>query len=131
MKRKDIHHRKDIEWLVDHFYEKIKSDARLGPIFEDTAKVDWAKHLPRMYDFWENIIFQTGQYTGNPMTVHHRIHAMHPFSHADFQRWLELFRETLDDHFEGPKTELAMQRALSIATVIEIKLTQGTDKHPG
>jgi hemoglobin len=59
------------------------------------------------------------------MTVHHRIHALHPFSHADFQRWLELFRETLDDHFEGPKTELVMQRALSIATVIEIKLLQG------
>lgn len=122
MKRKDIHHRKDIECLVNAFYEKVQADPQLGVIFNEVARVDWAKHLPRMYDFWENIILQTGQYTGNPMTAHHRIHALHPFTKANFERWLELFGETLDDQFEGPKTELARQRALSIATVMEIKL---------
>lgn len=131
MKRKDIHQRKDIEFLVDRFYEKVRSDDRLGHIFEDVARVNWEMHLPRMYDFWENIIFHTGQYTGNPMTAHLRIHTLHPFSHADFMRWLELFRETLNDHFEGPRTELAMQRALSIATVMEIKLLHHPEGHFG
>lgn len=122
MKRKDIHNRNDIEKLVNHFYDKVKTDPQIGYIFNDVAHVDWDKHLPRMYDFWENIILQTGQYTGNPMTVHFRIHAMHPFTREDFQRWLEIFGATLDEHFEGPNAELARQRALSIATIMEIKL---------
>jgi hemoglobin len=75
-----------------------------------------------MYDFWENIILQTGQYTGNPMTAHYRVHTLHPFTKEAFQRWLELFNQTLEHYFDGPNTELARQRALSIATVMEIKL---------
>jgi hemoglobin len=122
MKRKDIHNRKDIEKLVNCFYDKVKTDPQIGYIFNEVAHVDWDKHLPRMYDFWENIIFQTGQYTGNPMTAHFRIHALHAFTRADFRRWLDIFREIMDEHFEGPNAELARQRALSIATVMEIKL---------
>ena len=131
MKRKDIHNRKDIEKMVDSFYMKVKADPVLGPIFNEVARVDWEKHLPRMYDFWENIILQTGQYTGNPMSAHFRVHALQPFTRENFNRWLGLFRENLEDHFEGPNTELARQRAQSIATVMEIKLLHsqtGTDK---
>lgn len=128
MKRKDITQRKDIERLVNEFYEKVKLDQTIGPIFSDVAHVNWEKHLPVMYDFWENIIFQTGNYTGNPMSAHFKIHEKHPFTKAHFTRWLAIFQETLNDCFEGPNTELARQRALSIATVIEIKLIQHKQK---
>ena len=128
MKRKDITHRKDIELLVNSFYDKVKMDTEIGPIFSDIAKVNWDKHLHIMYDFWENIIFQTGNYTGNPMTAHFRIHEKNPFTKADFTRWLALFQETLNDQFEGQNTELARQRALSIATVMEIKLIRTQEK---
>ncbi len=132
MKRKDITQRKDIEQLVNEFYEKVKLDETIGPIFTDVAHVNWEKHLPVMYDFWENIIFQTGNYTGNPMSAHFKIHEKHPFTKAHFTRWLAIFQETLNDCFEGPNTELARQRALSIATVIEIKLIQHNQKdQPG
>lgn len=122
MKRKDINHRKDIVLLVNAFYEKVKLDQEIGPIFSDVAHVNWEKHLPVMYDFWENIIFQTGNYAGNPMTAHFKLHEKHPFTKAHFVRWLALFQDTLNDNFEGQNTELARQRALSIATVMEIKL---------
>jgi hemoglobin len=128
MKRKDITQRKDIELLVNSFYDKVKLDTEIGPIFTDIAKINWDKHLPIMYDFWENIIFQTGNYTGNPMTAHFRIHEKNPFTKAHFTRWLALFQETLNDQFEGQNTELARQRALSIATVMEIKLIHTQEK---
>jgi len=128
MKRKDITQRKDIELLVNSFYDKVKLDTEIGPIFTDIAKVNWDKHLHIMYDFWENIIFQTGNYTGNPMTAHFRIHEKNPFTKAHFTRWLALFQETLNDQFEGQNTELARQRALSIATVMEIKLIHTQEK---
>ena len=130
MKRKDINQRKDIERLVDAFYEKVKLDQEIGPIFSDVAHVNWEKHLPVMYDFWENIIFQTGNYAGNPMTAHFKLHEKHPFTKAHFTRWLALFQETLNDNFEGQNTELARQRALSIATVMEIKLIHTPQNEP-
>ncbi len=128
MKRKDITQRKDIELLVNEFYERVKQDQTIGPIFSDVANVNWDKHIPVMYDFWENIIFQTGNYTGNPMSAHFKIHEKHPFTKAHFTSWLAIFQETLNDCFQGPNTELARQRALSIATVMEIKLIQHKQK---
>lgn len=121
-RKKDIRKREDIMKLVDSFYEKVRADESLGPIFDQIAHTNWEKHLPVMYDFWENVIFHTGQYTGNPMISHQRVHALQPFTKAHFTRWLELFRATLHECFEGPHTELADQRATSIATVMQLKL---------
>jgi hemoglobin len=53
----DIRNRKDIELLVNAFYDKIKTDGVIGFLFTEVAKVNWETHLPRMYDFWENILF--------------------------------------------------------------------------
>ncbi len=63
----DIENRKDIEQLINRFYDKVKQDNMIGFIFNDVAKVNWQKHLPVMYDFWENIIFLSNKYAGNPM----------------------------------------------------------------
>ena len=74
--KKDITSRKDIELLVDEFYNKIKKDEQIGFIFTDIAKVNWEKHLPIMYDFFENMLFYTGSYTGNPMELHKHVNRL-------------------------------------------------------
>lgn len=122
--KKDITKRRDIELLVDSFYERVKADPIIGHIFNDVAKVNWEKHLPVMYSFWENIIFQTGDYAGNPMSAHFKLHKIHPLEKPHFDRWKALFLETTDSLFSGDNAELAKQRALSIATVMEIKIFQ-------
>lgn len=122
MKRKDITRRKDIERLVDDFYAKVRADETLAPVFTDVARVDWQRHLPLMYDFWENLLFHTGGYSGNPMQAHLRIHERQPLTDDHFNRWLLLFRQTLDERFAGDNTELAWQRAQSIATVMRIRM---------
>ena len=53
--RPDLADRTDIIRVVDSFYERIRKDEKLGPIFNEIAQVDWAAHLPRMYDFWDSI----------------------------------------------------------------------------
>ena len=55
----DIRNRKDIEKLVNTFYDKVKTDDVIGYLFNDVAKVNWENHLPKMYNFWENILFFT------------------------------------------------------------------------
>jgi hemoglobin len=122
-----LSNRSDIQKLVDTFYTKVRADDSIGYLFNDVAKVNWQQHLPRMYDFWENILFQTGGFKGNPMTAHIQLHQKSPLSKAHFDRWLKLFLQTVDELFEGDKAELAKQRALSIATMMQIKVAPPGD----
>jgi len=125
MMKRDLENREDIRLLIDSFYTRVRHDELIGPIFNDVAKVDWEHHLPVMYDFWEGVLFQSANYTGNPMRIHKQLNEKFPLEQEHFERWLQIFRETLDEHFEGPVAERARQRALSIATMIRIKTSQG------
>lgn len=125
--KNDITNRSDIQLLVDSFYDKVKKDEVIGYLFNDVAQVNWEQHLPRMYDFWQNIIFQTGGFKGNPMTVHAGLHEKSPLSKEHFAHWLKLFLATVDELFEGEKAELAKQRARSIATMMQIKVVPSND----
>lgn len=122
---KDITDLSDIKLLVNSFYAKVQSDELIGYLFNDVAKVNWEAHLPVMYSFWEQVIFNTGGFKGNPIQAHQRLHQLSPLRKEHFQRWLELFFHTLEELFAGPNTELTRQRAQSIATVLEIKLLHG------
>lgn len=115
----DIRHKQDIETLVQYFYEQVRADAQLAPFFDH---VNWDAHLPVMYDFWENTLFYTGSYGGNPMKIHDRLHQMKELSAADFDQWLHLFTASVDLLFQGERATLAKQRATSIATVMRIKI---------
>jgi len=118
----DIENREDVKLLINAFYDKVKQNDKIGYIFNDIAKVNWKKHLPVMYDFWESILFFTASYTGNPMTVHGVLHQSANFTAEHFNVWLKLFTSTVNELFEGEKAELAKQRAISIATVMQTKL---------
>ena len=59
MPMKDLSSRADVERLVDAFYVRVRDDRQLGPIFNDVARVDWAVHLPKMYAFWDAVLFGT------------------------------------------------------------------------
>ncbi|HMO33378.1 MAG TPA: group III truncated hemoglobin [Lacibacter sp.] len=120
--RRDLSSKEDIISLVDLFYERVLQDSELRPFFTDVVQVNWEKHLPLMYRFWENILFHTGSYTGNPMQVHKQVHQKCPIREHHYKKWISLFHQTVDDLFEGELAETAKQRAQSIATVMLIKL---------
>ena len=120
--KKDIASGKDIELLVKEFYNKVRADETIGFIFTDIAHVNWEKHLPVMYDFFENMLFYTGSYTGNPMEIHKHLNGVFPLTEAHFRQWNYLFCTTVDELFEGATANLAKQRVKSIATVMQIKI---------
>ncbi len=117
----DIRNRKDIEKLVNAFYDKVKDDATIGYLFTDVANVNWDEHLPKMYAFWENILFFTGNYEGNPMARHKELHRKSTMSKVHFQQWNALFIETVNDLFEGKKAEEIKNRALNISDMMMYK----------
>jgi hemoglobin len=118
----DIENRNDIELLINTFYEKVKKDESLAYYFTDVVKVNWEKHLPVMYDFWENVLFYSGTYIGNPMMLHAKIHQRSPFTKEHFQHWLQLFNQSVDELYEGEHAEQIKLRANNISTVMQIKI---------
>lgn len=118
---KDITNREDIELMVNTFYDVVRKDKRLSFLFDETAKVDWPHHLPKMYDFWESVLFDKALFSGNPMGAHIKLHNTETLKSEDFDIWIRLFNANIDKHFSGPITEKAKQRAESIATITKIK----------
>jgi len=111
----DIVSRKEVELLVNKFYDKVKIDPLLAPVF---AHVDWPHHLPIMYDFWSSVLLGDQSYRGNPMAKHLPL----KIDQSHFRRWLELFLETVNNNFEGAVAEEAKSRASTIATMFQYKM---------
>lgn len=119
---RDIRSREDIELVIQKFYELLLVDELVGFLFTEVAHLNMEEHLPKLVDFWEDQLFATNNYVGNPMRVHMDLHLKEPLSKSHFDRWLQHFNQTIDSHFTGMKAHLMKERALSVATVMQIKL---------
>ncbi len=114
----DIRDDSDLKTMVYSFYDKVQKDERLGYIFNDYAFIDWDTHLPKMVDFWSNIVFRTGRYSGRPFMKHISL----PIQRNDFNIWYGLFVETVDEHFVGEKADFVKKMAWKIANTFTINL---------
>lgn len=108
---KPLENRADIELLVNNFYAKVRQDSFIGPVFNDVAKVNWDEHLPKITNFWCDLMLGEETYHGRPFPPH--IPLKLEVSH--FERWLTLFLETVDENFVGLKAEEIKNRAFGIA----------------
>ena len=105
--RHDIETRDDCEDLVRTFYTRALSDAVIGFIFTDVARLDLEAHVPRITSFWETILLGAQSYSGGAFRPHAIIHAKVPLRRGHFERWLWLWQTTVDELFAGPRAELA------------------------
>lgn len=124
----DITTRTDIEKFIISFYEKVKQDKTIGFIFTDIVQMNWEKHIPLIVDFWETILLDNPVYKNNAMEVHYDLNKQIPLQSDHFKSWLHLFNTSLDELYEGKKTELAKTRAKSIADVMLFKMNNADNK---
>lgn len=122
--KKDIEDRKDIELLLKLFYEKVFNDQLISHFFTQVVPLNLKEHLPVIADFWESVLLDGKGYRKNVMEIHLNISQKSKIEKEHFDRWVKLFTETLDQLFEGSKAALAKQRASSIATMMNIKITE-------
>jgi hemoglobin len=104
-----------IERLVHAFYDKVRADAVLGPVFDARIR-DWVPHLQQMCAFWSSVALMTGRYHGTPMVKH----APLPVDAAHFDRWLALFEQTAHEVCPGEAEAHFVERARRIATSLEL-----------
>lgn len=111
----------EITVLVHNFYDRIRQDDTLGPIFNAHIH-NWDEHLARMVSFWSSMLLGAGTYDGTPMPKHI---ALPGLSAELFQHWLSLFGETAD---ALPNPALA-QRAQELAQRVARSLWFGYQLH--
>jgi len=113
----------EVAEMVRRFYFDVAQDDLLGPLFNQVAQVNWYEHLPKLTAFWCRALFSLPGYEGNPSRKHQLVHEKAPFTHAHFERWLDLFHETIDLGWVGPKAEQAKELARKVALVHSHALT--------
>jgi len=122
----DIVDRADVEHFVRDFYRQAAMDDVLGPVFAAT-QMNWNAHIETLVDFWSWQLFGDRDYTGNPLRAHESVNARSPFMAEHYERWLELFENTIDNSFSGPVAELAKVRARKMAAALRRLLTGVSD----
>lgn len=106
--------------LVHRFYESVRTDDVLGPIFAD--RVDhWETHLDKMVAFWSSVALMTGRYHGTPMQAHAGL----PVAWAHFERWLTLFRRTAHEVCPPEGAAHVIERAERIARSLHMAVEDG------
>lgn len=116
--KKEILDLEDVKLLVDTFYDKVRKDDILAPVFDERIQGHWEPHLEKMYKFWQTILLKEHTYFGSPFPHH----AMLTVDHTHFTTWLRLFNQTIDELFTGEKSEEAKGRAVKLAELFEHKI---------
>ena len=114
----DIVDRDDIDLLVRNFYRDAAMDDLLGRVFE-AAHVNWNAHVATLIDFWAWQLLGEPGYEGQPLRAHEPVHARTPLSHSHYERWVQLFCDTIDTSFCGPRAEVAKGRGRKMASAME------------
>lgn len=108
-----------ISRLVRSFYNRVRADGRLGPIFAREITGDWEPHLEKMTDFWSSVILKTGGYEGRPVPAHMKIEGITP---DDFAIWLGIFRQTAEELCTPEVAAVFIERAERIAKSLQLAL---------
>ena len=86
-----MHHelnRTTIAALVHDFYDDVRRDSALQPVFDKAIGANWGPHLERMVDFWSTVMMGTHEFQGNVYGTHMQIQGVEP---EHFRHWLALF----------------------------------------
>ncbi len=123
MQMNDVLDRCDIEYIVNRFYDVMLKDPIVGFIFTDIVQIDLEHHLPIIVDFWADSLFNENTYQGNPLSKHAEVHTKIPLRAGHFTRWLFLFSQTIDKHYEGTNANLMKHKAEQVAKSISASIT--------
>ena len=105
--------------FLDHFYDRVRRDPTIGPLFERVIGEEWGPHLNRIQAFWSSVMLKTGRYHGNPLAVHRAIAGLEPHF---FDRWLALFEESAREVLSPDLADAFVSKAHLIAESLRLGL---------
>jgi hemoglobin len=105
-----------IRRMVDTFYDSVRKDDMLGPVFENALHGQWESHMPRMYDFWSTVLLGSGRFQGNVFGKHM---ALPGITKEHFVRWLGLFNATITQMYDEDTAQPILEVAGRIAESLQ------------
>lgn len=104
--------------FLSAFYDKVKVDPLIGPIFIERlgrTEAEWAPHMDRVVAFWASVLLKTGGYQGKLVMVHNGLAQL---SMDHFRRWVQIFMATVPDYYSiNPTCELMMKAQTMMRTL--------------
>ena len=126
----DLDSREHIAQCLQCFYDKLLNDPILAPIFLDVAGIDIRVHLGHIQAYWEKLLLGADDYQRHTMNIHRALHGKRALTEAEFDRWLDFYTTTVDEHFSGPNADKAKRIAGHIAGNMKTRIVRNSfDTH--
>ena len=114
--------------MVTRQYVDVVQDELLEPYFNfSPGFIDWQGHIESVADYWCHVLLYAPGYQIDVIEAHRELHDTDPFTPELFDRWLEVFHDTIDGGWTGPNAEHAKKRATGMAWAMAQRfLNKGT-----
>ncbi|MDN3688584.1 group III truncated hemoglobin [Cyclobacterium jeungdonense] len=116
--KREITSIEDIKLMVDNFYGKVRNDDLLKDIFNERIQERWSEHLEKMYRFWQTVLLDEHTYHGSPFVPHAKL----AVNKEHFDRWVQLFFETVEEQFCGERADRAKWQGERMAELFHNKI---------
>jgi hemoglobin len=113
---RDLDTPEEIFEMVSRQYVDVVQDDLLEPYFNFGPEfVDWQAHIQSVTDYWCHVVLYAPDYEIDVLESHRHLHEQDPFTPDLFDRWLQIFHDTVDGGWMGPNATRAKKRATGMA----------------
>ena len=113
---RDLDTEAEIIEMVTRQYVDVGQDDLLKPYFDfGPGFIDWQAHIGNVADYWSHVLLYAPGYEIDVIENHRHLHDTAPFTPELFDRWLQVFDDTVDGGWAGPKATMAKKRATGMA----------------
>lgn len=118
----DLDSPEEIFELVTRQYADVVQDDLLAPYFTfGPGYLDWQAHIGLVTDYWMHVVLLTPDYDIDILEGHRDVHEHQAFTPELFDRWLQIFTDTVDGGWIGPNASLAKKRATGMSRAMAIR----------
>lgn len=113
---RDLDTPEEIFEMVTRQYVDVVQDELLAPYFTfGPGFIDWQAHIGTVTDYWCHVVLYAPGYDIDVIEHHRPLHERDPFTPALFERWLQIFDDTVDGGWSGELATSAKKRARGVA----------------
>lgn len=115
-RQRDLDTEEEIVEMVTRQYFDVGQDDLLQPYFNFGPDFfDWQAHIRTVSDYWCHVLLYAPDYEIDTIERHRHLHDQAPFTPELFDRWLQIFHDTVNGGWTGPKATTANKRATGMA----------------
>ena len=112
----DLDSPEEIFELVTRQYADVVQDDLLEPYFTfGPGHLDWQAHIASVSDYWLHVVLLAPGYDIDVLESHRHLHEHQAFTPELFDRWLQIFVDTVDGGGSGPNASLAKKKAIGMS----------------